>query len=108
LKNTAEDLLQFSKTVDSDVKKHVSELKAIGVKVIVTPGNFGVKYMEYFNARKMLVVKLGSKSEILRLHHICKIIDDQAQAQAVSYFALLKVFHLFSGHTKQEISSTVC
>jgi T-complex protein 1 subunit theta len=79
--NNAEDLLQFSKTEESEVEAQVKALADTGVNVVVAAGKFGDIYLHYLNKYKIMGVRLVSKFDMRRL---CRTIGAQAQARIVS------------------------
>lgn len=81
--NNADDLLQFSKTEESEVESQVKQLADTGVNVVVAAGKFGDLYLHFLNKYGIMGVRLTSKFDLRRL---CRTIGAQAQARIVSIF----------------------
>ncbi|KAI6207159.1 hypothetical protein M3Y94_00998400 [Aphelenchoides besseyi] len=81
LMNNAEDLLEFSKTEESEVENQVKALHEAGVNVVVAAGKFGDIYLHYLNKYKIMGVRLVSKFDMRRL---CRTIGAQAQARVIA------------------------
>ena len=81
LMNTADDLLQFSKSEESEVEAQVKALAERGINVVVAAGKFGDIYVHYLNVHNIMGVRLVSKFDMRRL---CRTIGAQAQARIVS------------------------
>lgn len=86
LMSNAEDLLQFSKTEESEVEEQVKALADRGVNLVVAAGKFGDIYLHYLNKYKIMGVRLVSKFDMRRL---CRSIGAQAQARIVRIIVLL-------------------
>uniref|UniRef100_A0A183C7C6 T-complex protein 1 subunit theta n=1 Tax=Globodera pallida TaxID=36090 RepID=A0A183C7C6_GLOPA len=78
LMNTADDLLQFSQTEESEVEAQVKSLSDSGVNVVVAAGKFGDLYIHFLNKYKIMGVRLTSKFDLRRL---CRTLGAQAQAR---------------------------
>lgn len=87
--NNAEDLLQFSKTEESEVEAQVKALADKGVNLVVAAGKFGDIYLHYLNKYKIMGVRLTSKFDMRRL---CRTIGAQAQARIVSFYQSVGLF----------------
>lgn len=87
--NNAEDLLQFSKTEESEVEAQVKALADKGVNLVVAAGKFGDIYLHYLNKYKIMGVRLTSKFDMRRL---CRTIGAQAQARIVSFYQFVGLF----------------
>lgn len=79
--NNADDLLQFSKSEETEVEEQVKSLSERGVNVVVAAGKFGDIYTHYLNKYNIMGVRLVSKFDMRRL---CRTIGAQAQARIVS------------------------
>lgn len=55
--NTANDLLQFSKTEESEVEAQVKGLSDAGIMVVVAAGKFGDLYVHFLNKYKIMGVR---------------------------------------------------
>ncbi|KAL3077341.1 hypothetical protein niasHS_013330 [Heterodera schachtii] len=78
LMNTADDLLQFSRTEESEVEAQVKSLSDVGVNVVVAAGKFGDLYVHFLNKYGIMAVRLTSKFDLRRL---CRTLGAQAQAR---------------------------
>lgn len=78
LMNTADDLLKFSKTEESEVEQQVKQIADAGVNVVVAAGKFGDLYIHFLNKYKIMGVRLTSKFDLRRL---CLTLGAQAQAR---------------------------
>ena len=81
LMNTADDLLQFSSTEESEVENQVKALADNKVSVVVAAGKFGDLYLHYLNKYNIMGVRLTSKFDLRRL---CRTLGAQAQARICS------------------------
>lgn len=55
--NTADDLLKFSSTEESQVEEQVKQLAEAGVNVVVAAGKFGDLYLHFLNKYKIMGVR---------------------------------------------------
>ena len=55
--NTADDLLKFSSTEESQVEEQVKQLAEDGVNVVVAAGKFGDLYLHFLNKYKIMGVR---------------------------------------------------
>lgn len=55
---TANDLLEFSKTEEAEVEAQVKALADAGVAVVVAAGKFGDLYVHFLNKYKIMGVRL--------------------------------------------------
>ncbi|KAI1725072.1 TCP-1/cpn60 chaperonin family domain-containing protein [Ditylenchus destructor] len=78
LMNTADELLQFSTTEESEVEGQVKALADAGVTVVVAAGKFGDLYVHYLNKYNIMGVRLTSKFDLRRL---CRTVGAQAQSR---------------------------
>jgi T-complex protein 1 subunit theta len=55
--NTANDLLNFSSTEESEIEEKVKQLAEAGVTVVVAAGKFGDLYLHFLNKYKIMAIR---------------------------------------------------
>jgi T-complex protein 1 subunit theta len=66
-----QELLDYSKTEETEIENEIKEIASAGINVIVSGGSFGDMAMHYIEKYNMMAVKVQSKFEMRRL---CKSI----------------------------------
>jgi T-complex protein 1 subunit theta len=67
-----EELLNYSKTEESEIEREIKEIASAGINVIVSAGSFGELAMHYIEKYGMMAIKCNSKFDLRRL---CKAIS---------------------------------